>query len=278
MEEMKTVFEDVFIPNVTFELIPIKDLVNNQEYQRNLSIKHIERAAAHFDIYQVNPVKVSRRDGKNYVVNGQHTMEIIAKVSGSRDTPVWCMVYDGLVYQHEADIFANQQKYVKSLTTYEIFLANIEAGSDKHLLIKDLVESYMLKLGALGAPGCICGVNALEYIYDKHGYEILSRTLRILVAVWEGDQQSLCSNMLKGLAKVFATYDTRINDDMLIEKLSRVSPKVIIRNAKDRRSGPMGFAEAIVLVYNSKLRNGLSIEDLYAHTSSKLPSYSEKVQ
>lgn len=55
------------------------------------------------------PVKVSRRDGINYVFNGQHTIEIVALVSGSRDTPVWCMIYDELCYEHEADIFASDE-------------------------------------------------------------------------------------------------------------------------------------------------------------------------
>ena len=30
----------------------------------------------HFDVHQINPVKVSRRDGINYVFNGQHTIEM----------------------------------------------------------------------------------------------------------------------------------------------------------------------------------------------------------
>ena len=70
-----------FVPKVHYELIPIKNLVSNQDYQRNISIKHVQRAAANFDLYQINPVKVSRRDGINYVFNGQHTIEIIALVS-----------------------------------------------------------------------------------------------------------------------------------------------------------------------------------------------------
>ena len=52
-----------FVPNVHFELIPIKNLVSNQVYQRSLSRTHINRAASNFDLYQINPVKVSRRDG-----------------------------------------------------------------------------------------------------------------------------------------------------------------------------------------------------------------------
>ena len=165
-----------FVPIVHFEQIPIKNLVSNQEYQRNLSQKHIQRTIKNFDVYQINPVKVSRRDGLNYVVNGQHTIEIVAAVSGSRDTPVWCMVYDDIEYRHEADIFANQQKYVRTLTAYEIFRANIEAGNDEQLLIRDLVESFQLKIGTSSGDCIICAVSALEEIYEKYGFHVLRRT------------------------------------------------------------------------------------------------------
>ena len=80
-----------FVPNVHFEQIPIKDLVSNQDYQRNLSLGHINRAAENFDLYQINPVKVSRRDGVNYVFNGQHTIEIVALVS---------------TYEHQGSVWA----------------------------------------------------------------------------------------------------------------------------------------------------------------------------
>ncbi len=84
----------MYVPNVHFEQIVIKNLVSSQDYQRNLSASHIKRTVENFDLYQINPVKVSRRDGINYVFNGQHTIEIIAAVSGSRDTPVcaWYMM------------------------------------------------------------------------------------------------------------------------------------------------------------------------------------------
>lgn len=94
-----------FVPNVHFEQIPIKNLVSNQEYQRPLSPSQVERAIADFDLNQINPVKASRRNGINYVFIEQHTIEIVATVSGSRETPVWCMIYDSLDYRNEADIF-----------------------------------------------------------------------------------------------------------------------------------------------------------------------------
>lgn len=258
-----------YLPPVKFEAIPIKDLVSDQEYQRKLSVRHVRRAAANFDIYQLNPVKVSRRDGVNYVFNGQHTMEIVAAVSGSRDTPVWCMVYEDLVYRHEADIFANQQKFVKNLTPYEIFIANIEAGNDKELLIRDLVESYGLKIYPAGRPCGICAVSALEFVYDHYGHEILSRTLRLIIGSWEGNQQSLGAGIIKGVARLIAAYDMEIKDEIFIEKLSDVSAKEIIRSARERKGGTLGYAEAILAVYNRKLRNPLSMDKVYAIKKKK---------
>ena len=261
----------LFVPNVHFEQIPIKNLVSNQDYQRNLSLSHIAKAAENFDLYQINPVKVSRRDGINYVFNGQHTIEIVALVSGSRDTPVWCMIYDDLSYQHEADIFANQMKYVKSLNPYEIFFANLEAGNDLQHIIKDLVESYGLSITAKHGPGNICAVSTLESIYTKYGYHTLDRVLRLIIGAWEGEGNSFSANMLNGVCKVVVTYGDSLNDELFKEKLGACSVKLLTRTAKERRAGALGIAETIVMTYNGKKKNSnfrLQLKKLYDSPTS----------
>ena len=264
-----------FVPNVHFELIPIKDLVSNQDYQRSLSMQHVHRAVENFDLNQINPMKVSRRDGKNYVFNGQHTAEIVAEASGSRETPVWCMIYDDLEYNEEADIFANQMKNVKPLSPYEIFNANCEAGNDKELMIKGLVESYDLKISSKQEAGAICAVSALESIYDKYGYDVLDHVLRLIIITWEGEQKSFAANMMNGVARLLNSYGSQINDDMFKEKLSVVSIKEITKTAKERRAGSLGFAEAMLLVYNKRMKNALKWNSLY---SVKAPNVASKVK
>lgn len=256
-----------YVPNVFFEKIPIKNLVSNQEYQRNLSQSHIERAAENFDLYQINPVKVSRRNGINYVFNGQHTIEIVALVSGSRETPVWCMIYDDLSYSHEADIFANQMKYVKALLPYEVFMANIEAGNEDQLMIRDLIESYGMTIGNKRGPGVICAISTLEAIYSKYGYHVLNRVLRLIIAAWEGDANSFSANIMNAVAKLCVVYKDQLNEDTFKEKVGAVSIKLLTRTAKERRAGSMGFAEAMILEYNGKKKSNvgrLSMNRLYA--------------
>ena len=251
------------IPNVSFELIPIKNLVSNQDYQRPLSENHIRKALQDFDVYQINPVKVSRRDGVNYVFDGQHTIEIVASASESRDTPVWCMIYDDLQYKEEAHVFAEQQKHVKQLKPYETFMAHIEAGDDRQMMIMALVKSYGLSVTNTGANNSICAITTLERIYDKYGRDVLDRTLRLAVATWEGEDHSLSGGILMGIAQIIVAYGDSLKEDLFKDRVGRQSVKSIVRTARERRPGAMGFSEAMMLAYNSKSKYKLSLRTLY---------------
>lgn len=267
-EEMEELI-DAYVPKVHFELLPISSLVSNQEYQRNISAQHIKKVAKEFDIYQVNPVKVSKRDGKNYVFDGQHTIEIIALASGSRDIPVWCMIYDDLIYTEEADIFANQMKYKKGLKPMEIFKANIEAGNQTQLMIKEVVESYGLKISEKNAALTITCVSALEWIYERYGFEGLDHALLLTVGAWEGSNGSLCSGVLKGIAIISDVYKGKIDDEVFMDRVGRMSIKELMRIAKDRRGGALGYAEAMLLEYNKRTKSKLSLGYLYGYSGKK---------
>ena len=130
---------------------------------------------------QLNVVKVSRREGVNYVFDGQHTIEIVATASGSRETPVWCMVYE-LKYIEEAHVFADQQKHTKKLLPYETYKAHLEAGDQKQKMIESIVQQYGLHVDSQLRPNAICAVSTLERIYDKYGQNVLNTTLRLATA------------------------------------------------------------------------------------------------
>lgn len=267
-DDMLTARQKKCIPDVTFELIPIRNLVSNQDYQRPLSENHIRKALDDFDVYQINPVKVSRRDGINFVFDGQHTIEIVATESQSRDTPVWCMIYDDLQYKEEAHIFADQQKHVKTLVPYETFKAHVEAGDEKYKLIEATVNSYELNITRSQVTGGVCAVSTLERIYDKYGLSVLDSVLRIAVSTWEGENYSFSGNILMGIAKIIVAYGDSLKEDMFKEHVGKFSVKAIIRSAKERRPGALGFAEAMMIAYNTKNKNKLSIKRLYGRKTS----------
>lgn len=191
-------------------------------------------------------------------------------VSGSRETPAWCMIYDELEYEHETDIFANQMKYVKPLLPYEVFMTNIEADSDKHIIIKELVESYNLAITPSAMPNGICTIATLEKIYDCYGLQTLDRILRLCIGTWEGAPQSFSSNMLNGVARLVNAFGDDLNDIIFKEKVDQCSVKVIAKNAKDRRPGSAGYSEALLLAYNKSGRSiNLPFDQLFTHKINK---------
>lgn len=259
----------LYVPDVSWEKIPIKQLVANQDYQRPLSESQILKAVEEFDLLQINPVKVSRRNGINYVMDGQHTIEIVAAKSNSRETPVWCMVYDGLKYEREARMFAEQQKHTRNLVPYDTFKAHVESGSHKHLMIRDLVRSYGLEIGSSMGTGVICAVAAIVGIYEKHGYHVLDRTLKLCISAWEGEMYSLTGNVLNGIARMIVAYGDRLRDDAFKEKLSQLPIRSLSRTAKERGSGSLGYAETMVMAYNRKSKYRLSMKELWGKKGSQ---------
>ena len=65
------------------------------------------------------------------------------------------------------------------------------------------------------------------------------------------------------------TFGDKMRDDVFKDKLSQFSPKEIARTAKDRRAGSLGFAEAILLAYNKKMKFSLKWGDLYSNKRSQ---------
>lgn len=81
-----------------------------------------------------------------------------------------------------------------------------------------MVESYGLQIGKTRAPGTITCVSTLERIFDKYGYEILERTLRLVIGSWEGDLASFGANILSAVATVYipSQLGTFLKDDVLL--------------------------------------------------------------
>ena len=251
------------IPDVTFELIPIDQLVSDQEYQRSLSESHITKAVKDFDVNQIKVVRVSRRDGINYVVDGQHTIEIVAAKSGSRKTPVWCMIHTVLDYKEEAHIFAEQQTHVKPLTPFEKFKGHIEAGDQDQIMVQSIVKSYGLELSGYKVPRSVRAITTMERIYMKYGYQVLDESLRLIVGTWEGEVNSLSGNMIAGTARLVVAFGEALREDVFKDHVGKISIRQLSRTAKERRPGALGYAEAMILAYNAKNKFHLSMRKLY---------------
>ena len=100
-------------------------------------------------------------------------------------------------------------------------------------------------------------------------YHTLDATLRLTLATWESETNSLSANSLKAIAKIITVYGDALREDIFKEHVGRVSVKSIIRNAKERRPGVLGYAEAMLIAYNNKNKYRLPMRKLYGNQSDE---------
>lgn len=79
-----------------------------ENYQREVNNNRVKRIVKYFDERIANEPKVSFRDGKYYVFDGQHTISARKLMNGNQDIPILCKVYMGMTEQEEAALFSKQ--------------------------------------------------------------------------------------------------------------------------------------------------------------------------
>ena len=97
-------------------------------YQRGVERKRVELIARDFNEYIVNEPKVSFRNGRYYVMDGQHTIEGCILRNGGEDRPILCKVYTGLTMEQEALLFAEQNGHAAPLSAGIKLRAKVVGG------------------------------------------------------------------------------------------------------------------------------------------------------
>lgn len=117
-------------------------LTSGLPYQRPVDQKEVDRLIREWDGRLLDPVTVSFRDGKFYVVDGQHRISAMRKMNGGGGVMVDCRVYSGLTYEQEADLCYRLGRAKKRLSLSQSTNALAESGMDAETTeIKNIVES-----------------------------------------------------------------------------------------------------------------------------------------
>ena len=108
------------------------------EYQRMLRMEKVSQIAENFSEYIANEPKVSYRDGRFYVFDGQNTVEARRACNGGKDLPIRCKVFLGLSKEDEATLFALQTGISTCLTAGERLRANLVSENPDALLTDNI--------------------------------------------------------------------------------------------------------------------------------------------
>lgn len=196
--------------------VPISDIHVNPRAQRDLRPGWAAQIAADFDPDRFSPPLLSLRDGKFYVIDGQHRIEAMRLMNWD-DQQVQCWVYEGLSEAQEADLFLWHNNR-KAVSAFDKFQTAVVAERSDETDINRIVLAQGLKV-AQGLPGSISAVGALKRVYG-HGPSTLTRTLRIIRDSY-GDE-GLRAEVINGIGLMCARYNGELNDQHAVTKLSTV--------------------------------------------------------
>ena len=213
-------------------------------YNRTISRVRVNEIKRNFHADQVNPVKVSYRDGKYWIIDGQHTSLVLYELAG-RDprTPIPCEVIDGLTYEQEADLFYRINTGSKPLNTAEKLNSLIEAGDPDALRFRSIVEF--------------------------HGYTICGgrkNSLNAITVAWRvfgRDPKGVSSDIISGIDLFLSNHESEYKSEQFVKKLSKVNPEHLLGDAaflykqhRDRAYTKAVCTYACILKqYNANLHN-----------------------
>ena len=244
------------IPDLVIRPVEAKKIISSQPYQRAINQRNVMHIKEGYIKELVNPVKVSLRNGKYYCFDGQHTLAVLTDLFGE-NCIVPCLIYTGLTYEQEADLFAKQDEFKRKLSSKEKVKANYEAADEDTVKFVAAVEKAGFKCdfhhgGAIGSRK----VGSIDYlfntVYKIRGEDHLIRLLSIIRSAWSDEKAATQDAIIKGLDVFMTLYEGEYNTADLVAKLQKVSPVVIIRNGKASIThvGATRYAIQIFDVYN----------------------------
>lgn len=236
-------------------------------YQRGIDSKRVKRIADTWKDEVANLPKVSYRDGKYWVFDGQHTIAARKLRNGNQDLPIECRVYSGLTYEEEAELFVLQNGIAKNPDMNAKFKAMYEAGDVDIIEFKRTVESVGLRMDFSKGWGQnkIIACNTAYKLFTKNSSsKIFTKSLEMIKFAWGGAPDSFRREILLGMEKFVSVYWGSFKENRLTSLLGSIDTDQFVKEAKKipisgSKNVDIQCATQMVRVYN--INNGKKTKD-----------------
>ena len=228
------------------------------EYQRMLRMEKVSQIAENFSEYIANEPKVSYRDGRFYVFDGQNTVEARRTCNGGKDVTIRCKVFYGLTKEDEATLFAIQTGNATCLTAGERLRANLVAENPDALYFVGITSNAGVEFAYDGirAPWKIYCIETAYELYKQYGCERYVEMLHIINEAWKGNVDAYLAGVIRGVARFISVYEGEYSRERLVQQLARTHPKTITQLAqKDTGSSANRHMRQILRIYNGAARS-----------------------
>lgn len=143
--------------------LKLSELIVTEELQRNIRLNRIKKIVKNFNPRSVGTLTISFRDGKYYILDGQHRAVALMQL-GYKE---WdCVVLEGLTVEDEGRIYKNKADSAAH-NAYEKYKSDLVIKDPLTLKLKDLVESTGLQIAERKKRDALGCINDLYYCIKK---------------------------------------------------------------------------------------------------------------
>lgn len=232
-------------------------------YNRKIDRKRINDIKADYHEDMMQAIIVSFRDGKYWIVDGQHRAQALYEMNNcDPNTLIMCDVRIGLTYEEEADLFYRYNTGTKPLTFDQKLNGLIESNDENAVDFRNTVESCGYVLGK-----SLKAVSLAWKVYNRtNGKDTLTEILSLTNSCWPDSKSGADSRIIDGMSMFLKNHGDTYQRDHFIKVMSGVDPEELIKEsttfykAMDSKSFTKKYCmyTCIVKAYNYSLRNKLT--------------------
>ncbi len=236
-------------------------------YNRGIRRTKVNKIKRNYHEDMVQPAIVSFRDGKYWIIDGQHRSQARYELNNcDPNTMILCDVRTGKTYEEEADLYIRLNTGQSKLTIKDELVGLVESKDATALQFQEVVKScgYVL-VGC--SSNTLRALSTAWRIFNKpDGDKKLHQILELTYACWPANQKGAQSSMIDGIALFLKHHGDEFSKERFIKALSPINPNEIIRKSKtfykqmDSKAFTQPYCTYTTLIncYNAGLRNKLT--------------------
>ncbi len=234
-------------------LVPLGEIVRDEEYQRAVTEKQVLLILRNLDHAALMPLLLSRRNKKLYVMDGGSRLEALIR-AGEKAAPA--IIRHGYSQAREADLSVKTRQ-VRVQKRAETFRAELLAGDRIAIELEEVLRRYT-GVGCSNhvSTGWVC----ITSLYRVRDNGTLETVMRIIGETWPRQALSRHGVVVEGLDRFLRSYGRAVNVARVVEKLRLAPLAEMISHARSQRFvvGTLedAFATQVVRHYNANLKSG----------------------
>lgn len=202
----------------TLRWVPVGLMCVSPLAQRELNAARVDKMASSFDPELIGAPTVNHRDGKWFVVDGQHRVETLREV-GWGDQQIQCWAYEGLTEAEEAELYLSLNDVLTN-SAFDRFRIAVVAGREMECDIDRIVRAQGLSVTRDRIEGGIRAVGTLVRVYRRGGPKVLRRTLVIIRDAY--GTPGFEAPVIDGIGFLCNRYNGDLEDQLAIAKLEKL--------------------------------------------------------